>query len=318
MLRIHPLFLLSALPLIACGGSDGDEDITPEGPHHTYVASQVTVPTSQTQGRDFSFDVDGNGTLDNQLASTLNLLKAMAQIDAQVTVTGAVDQGDIILLVDVQTSSFDSSRAAGFQIKFGDKATAQPTPCTDASDAACRKHLAGNGQFTVAASSPTNAALGGEITGGVFEGGPGNLSLQLTLSSSAPPFRVDLAAAQAKVTGISDNGITSIVIGGAVTKQSIDNEIIPAIGGLLEAQTNTCSVNPDTTQGQPRCICTDPEDSVIDLLDNMPADCRITTAELAANPLLPILLATDVVVDGQPALSVGVGATAVKASFPAP
>lgn len=321
MSRFRPLFLLTALPLVACGGDDGgDDDVTPTGEHYTFVASEVTVPLSSNQGQEFGLDLNDDGVKDNQLAQSLSLLNSQAMINAQTTVTSGVNRGDIILLVDVQTPSFSSSGGTGFQIKFGDKATAQPAPCTDAADTACRKHLTGTGNFTVAASSPTNDALAGKIEGGVFEGGPGKIALQIALSDAPnSALTLNLIAARARLTGISADGVASIIVAGAVTKASIDNEIVPAIFNLANSMSASCV----TTATAGKCDCPDPADSeaVTELLDisgpggTGPEDCKFDLAEVKKNPLLPVLLRPDVTIDGQEALSVGVGAKAVKATF---
>src|SRR3569623_2957306 len=114
-------FLLAALvpmSLVACGGG-GDDQPTPEGPHYHYVANKVFVPTSSNESREFGLDLNGDGTVDNQLGNTLAALKSQAMFDIQATIDQSVNQGSIILLADFQTKDFTSSSAAGIQVFLG-------------------------------------------------------------------------------------------------------------------------------------------------------------------------------------------------------
>src|SRR6059058_5455945 len=117
-MAFRPFLLAAALipmSLVACGGS-GDSQPTPEGAHTHYVANKVFVPTSSTESREYGLDLNGDGTVDNQLGATLAALKSQGGFDIQATIDTAVNDGSIILLVDFQTKSFTSSSAAGIQV----------------------------------------------------------------------------------------------------------------------------------------------------------------------------------------------------------
>src|SRR5579859_4865306 len=97
------------LSLVACGSSDNsDAPPIPEGAHYGYVISQASIPTTTKEVTDFGLDLGSktsskqDGVVDNQLGQALSFLSGMVNI--QGTVTTAIDQGDIILLVDVQTA----------------------------------------------------------------------------------------------------------------------------------------------------------------------------------------------------------------------
>src|SRR5262249_39708956 len=154
-------------------------------------------------------DLNGDKSPDNQLGMVLGTLAGQG-FDVQGAIKGAVDQGDIILLLDLQTKSYSSTGAAGLAIKLGDKATAMPAPCTGATDTTCRHRLDGTGKFTFASGSPDDVAVAGKVVGGTFNGGPGNFSLQIALGGTQA-IQLDLIGARAKASGMSDNGIESVV-----------------------------------------------------------------------------------------------------------
>lgn len=316
-------FLLAAavlpMSLVACGGDDGE--IVPEGEHYHYVVNKAFVPTTNQQARDYGLDLDGNGQVDNQLGMVLSTLTGMG-FDLQGTIDAAVAEGSIILLVDFQTKDFQNTTAAGIQVFLGDNPN--PPACNpdesydEDTMMGCGHHLDGNGSFQIAANSPTNAALGGKIVNGTFTSNPGNLTLQIALGGS-DAIQLDLIGARAKASGISETMIGSgntggVVFGGAVTKEDIDNEVIPAIQKQLEP-----TIAQDCPGAPPDCGCMDGSTgkTIINLFDT-DNDCKVTVDEIKSNALIAATLAPDVTIDGKQALSIGLKATAVKGTFTTP
>lgn len=320
-MAFRPLLLAAALvpmSLAACGGSDGGQP-TPEGAHTHYVANKVFVPTSSTESREYGLDLNNDGTVDNQLGATLAALKSQGGFDIQATIDTAVNDGSIILLVDFQTKDFTSSSAAGIQVFLGDNP--MPAACNGSGDTTCGHHLTGTGSFDIAAGSPTNAALGGKIVGGTFTGGPGKLSLQIALGSGSP-IQLDLIGARVKASGISDTAIGSgtsggAIFAGAVSKDDIDNKVIPAIPPQLETTImRDCTMITPPVAG---CGCKSGSTgaTIISFFDAN-KDCAVTADELKANSLVMSLLQPDVTIDGVMALSLGIKATAVGGTFTVP
>jgi hypothetical protein len=270
------------------------------------------VPTSNPEATEFGLDLNGDRVNDNQLGAVLAALKSQG-FDVQSAITGAVDQGDIILLMDVQTPSFSSSGGTGLQVKLGTKAGAMPAPCTDAADMVCRKHLDGTGSFAVdTANTPEGAVVAGKIVGGTFTGGPGNISIKIALGS-AEGVQLDLIGARAKASGMSETGIESVILAGALTEGDLNTMVIPAIHAqLLPLVAEDCL---NTTP--PGCGCVDGSTgkTVMNLFDTMPKDCVLRVEEIANNTLIKSLLAPDVTIDGQPALSLGIKVQAVKGAI---
>lgn len=306
----HLLFLAAALPVAAC--SD-DGAAVPEGPHHTYIVSEASVPANNTEARESGLDLNGDKTPDNQLGMVLATLAGRG-IDVKGGIKKAIDEGDIILLLDLQTSSYTSSGGAGLQVKLGDKATAMPAPCTGTTDTVCRHHLDGRGTFTIASGSPDNAAVSGKIVGGTFNGGPGNISLQIALGGPQS-IRLDLIGARAKASGMSDTGIETLIVGGALTQADLNDKVIPAIQTQLDPL-----IMRDCTMltMPPGCGC--PSGStgatILNLFDTGTKDCKVSVAEITSNPLIQSLLAPDVEIDGTMALSIGLKVKATGATFP--
>jgi len=322
-MAFRPLLLAAAalvpMSLAACGGDDGGQP-TPEGAHTHYVANKVFVPTSSTESREYGLDLNGDGTVDNQLGATLAALKSQGGFDIQGTIDKAVADGSIILLVDFQTKSFTSSAASGIQVFLG--TNPNPAACNGSADTTCGHHLTGTASFDLAADAATNnIALGGKIVGGTFTGGPGKLTLQISLGGGTP-IDLDLIGARAKVSGISDTAIgmgTSggAIFAGAVSKDDIDNKIIPAIPPQLEA-----TIMRDCTMIMPPvagcgCAASSTGATIISFFDAN-KDCKVDADELKANQLVMSLLQPDVTIDGTMALSIGIKATAVGATFTVP
>ncbi len=305
------------LPSIAaCGGDDGEGNVVPEGTHYHYVANKVFVPTTNTQAREYGLDLNKDGTVDNQLGMVLSTLGSMG-FDIQMTLDEAVKEGSIILLADFQTKDFMNTTAAGVQVFLG----ANPTPpaCNGSADTTCGHHLDGNASFDIAQGSPTNAALGGKVVNGTFTGGPGNLSLQIALGGTEA-IQLDLIGARAKGSSITETQIGSgttggMIFAGAITKEDIDTKVIPAIQTqLVPTIERDC---PNATG--PTCVCMDGSTgkTILGLFDAND-DCSVSVDEIKTNSLIVSLLSPDVTVDGKMALSLGVKATAVKATYTAP
>ena len=311
MASLRLLFLASIIPssLVACGGGT-DGQAPPSGPHYTSVASELTVPANNTQAREIGLDLNADGTVDNQLGMVLGTLSNQG-FDVQTTVDDAVAKGSIILLLDLQTPSFSSTSGAGLEVKLGD--TPSPTPCTDpAVITTCGKHLAGTGSFTVAAGSAADSGVDGTITGGVFKGGPGNLSLQIALGGS-DPIDLDLIGARVKATSLTETGIGEAILAGAITESDLNAKVIPAVHAQLgPILTRDCQTTPPPDCG---CIANSTGKTILGLFDTTPKDCAVSIDEIKNNSLIKSLLSPDVTIDGVMALSLGISVKTVQATI---
>jgi len=310
------------LSLVACGGSSGNDAIVPEGTHYGYVVDKVFVPSTETQARDYGLDLGAlkseklDGTVDNQLGKALSGLSILG-IDAQGTVTTAVDEGSVLLLVDFQAKDFANTAAAGLGVKLGTMPS--PAPCTGTGPGrTCRQHLAGTGSFKIDSASPPNALLAGKVVGGVFSGGPGDVSLQLALGSAAP-ITLSLLQARAKATAITDAGM-DVVIGGALSENDLNTQLLPTVVTLVNGLIAT---NCTALTSPPNCGCNASGADILkqfDSKDGSAANCAISIAEINSNALIKSFLAPDVCskesCSAPDAVSLGIKLHLVKATFP--
>jgi hypothetical protein len=326
MASLRPLLALAAaaLPLIACGGDDGGT-VIPEGAHTQYVAKKAYVPTNNNQAREFGLDLNKDKTVDNQLGMVLGTLSSMG-FDIQGTIDKAVLEGSIILLVDFQTKDFTNSSAAGLQVLLGANPmpaacmtgetacnTAMPPVCTG-----CGHHLQGTGNFTI--KGAMDSLVSGKIVNGTFNGGPGNLTLQIALGDTSQAIELNLIGARAKATGITADKMDSVILAGALSQSDLNDKVIPAIQKqIAPIITRDC---PMATM-PPGCGCAanSTGKTVLDLFDGditgSTKDCAVSVEEIKGNSLIQSLLAPDVTIDGVMALSLGIKVEATKATFPA-
>jgi hypothetical protein len=310
-----------ALPLsfAACGGSSDEKPIVPKGAHYGYVISGVTLPKTAGEAVQVGLDLGSatsskpDGNPDNKLGRLLGTLASPPiKIDIQTAVSTAVDRGDIILLVDVQTEDLQNSSAAGFGVKLG--AMPSPAACTDASDITCRHHLDGHGSFTIAANSPTDAAVAGKIMSGAFTGGPGDVTLQVAFGASA--LSLDLVHARVQAT-IKPDGTLSATVGGLVTQDELKTQLGPVLQAqIMSLLTTQC------TGGTGTCGCPDNSTAATLLGLGIDAnnDCMISTDEILNFSVTKSLLVPDSCSKDScasaDALSISLPVQAVKATFP--
>ena len=334
MASIRLLFVALVLPLVACGGG-GEDQPTPEGPHYGYAASRLFVPTNNNQAREYGLDLNNDKTVDNQLGMVLGTLAGQG-FDVQGTIDKAVAEASIIILGDFQTTSFSSAGGAGLSIKLG----ANPMPaacnageeylCVNAQQMECDSGTAGctcsgcgrhltNGTFTI--GSDPNAAVAGKIVNGTFTGGPGSIQLKIALGSSEG-ITLDLIGARAKATGITEAAIDSVIVAGALTKDDLDMKVIPAIHMQIEPLiTEDCTM--PTMPPDCGCEAGSTGKTILNLFDTTGGagggkDCMVSVDEIKNNSLIQSLLAPDVTIDDKMALSLGIKASMVKATFPLP
>jgi hypothetical protein len=325
MAFLRPLIFaaaLSSMSLLACGSSGGGA--TPEGTHYHYVASRILVPTQPGDARAYGLDLNNDGLPDNALGNLLAALSSQG-INAQIDIDEAVFGGSITLLADVQTTDFTNAGAAGVQVYLG--ANPQPPACASgemvtcgsgstATCTGCQHDLTGTGMFSIDPSSPMNAALEGPIVGGTFKGGPGDLSLQISLSTGSP-IQLDLVGARAQASGVTATAIgdaststDGIILGGAITEDDLNMKVIPAVVGIIAGVITTHC--PGAVAGN--CMCDSTGTTVLNLFDTN-KDCVVTAAEISSSSFAMSLLAPDVTINGVAALSLGVKAFAVGATY---
>lgn len=274
-----------------------------------YVLDDVRLPADATEAAAYAFDLDGDASADNGVARVLAAYAAMGFQNQQVLDVWLA-RGQAIMLAQLGAEDFTNDADATFALYHG----AQPMPpaCAGPGFTNCGKHLLGTGSFIV--DGAPVPALGGAIANGVLAAGPGPLAVQFSLGYS-PPIRVQLVGARVELT---PTGTTLAgKIGGAIPQSEITANVLPA---LRESFATAVYLECDPFGDPPACDCAAGGlgEKVIGQLDTAPADCGISLAEVQADVATAALLAPDVVVDGQPALSIGLGVTAVHGTFAVP
>ena len=76
------------------GPVDGASDVPVSGIEHQFVIDEIYVPESSQQAKDYAFDLDHNGTLDNQYGNILAALRSsMGSTSPQAVMDAAMRQG---------------------------------------------------------------------------------------------------------------------------------------------------------------------------------------------------------------------------------
>jgi hypothetical protein len=342
MLSNRSLVLASALLLpfsiVACGGGDdsssksgtdggGSNTPPPAGTHYQYVVNKVNLPTASGQGTlasDYGLDLGSatsstpDGTVDNRLGQLLGTIGGL-NFPLQSGVDTAINKGEINLLVDFQTTDFATASNAGFTVKYG--ANPMPAPCANAADMTCGLQLKGGASFTIDPTSPSDAQIPGAVTGGTFNGGPGNVSLAIALGAGT--INISLVHARVKAMGISATGMMSVNVGGLVTMDELTNTLAPAIATAVNGELTAlgCQATGSST-ATPPCGCTGDTTvpKLIYGLFDTDHNCVITGTEITSSATLQPYLTPDSCSTNSctaaDSLSLGVNVSAVPAMFP--
>jgi hypothetical protein len=283
----------------------------------SYVVSAVTLPTSSSQ---FAFDLNRDGTPDDELATVVQDLSGGAGLNPQADVTASIGSGSSILLIT------QASTDAAFQTAGCVGTSVQPGLATASPD------FSGNGSFSLDTSTAA-AALTGPIQGGVFTGAepaPATTSpLTVKLSLFGNALAVALVDPQITYT-IGSGGLASGVINGAVLRADLE-AFYASIAAGLNAQIAADPTSPSSktelalfdTGGaaDPACgtTCKNPDNSCA-----AKSDGRIDPCEVSSNSTVQSIFAPDVQLFSgttfapgkgtADSLSAGFGFTAVSAT----
>jgi hypothetical protein len=316
--------------LAGCGGGDGPTP--PEETGHGFVVDSLLVPSTAAEAVDtYGLDIDGkeNDTdrgVDNALGRTFATLSAT--IDIRAAVSASVDVGSIILLVDVRSADLTADARVGVGMYLG--ANPVPVACQDEQDQTCRKHLDGAGSFDLAPGTPTDTVLTGSLADGGFsmsaEDEPGQIAIAFPALDGGEPVVADLVGARISIQSVSESGLASGILGGAIPADDFEQIVLPSFHQGLAAQ-----VAADCTGAPPACCTPDSGgEGILQFFDPLSTDCMVSFDEFRNNFFLSLLLNPDVDLfdaDGNynpnsdnvnDALSLGLGFSAVTAIFTAP
>lgn len=296
------LALGGASALVACGdgttsSSGNDAGTTNTGPdvtmakgdNYDFVVDSLSLPKDSKQ---FSIDLDGDKKVDNGLALIINILGTV-NLDAQAGVSDSVTNGDVVVLLSVQSSDkgFTTDDTAGVTLYIGKP---MPGMCPDGGipDGGCPGAPVFNGMGMFAAdNSVAPSAFLGKFAASTFKSNdpvttklPVKVQLKLALVPGAPPVAIPLNAGHIQFT--HQNGkLIDGSLQGAVRAADLNSTVLPAVVKFLNDKVKTDPASATTmmilnlfdTGG---CGSAMAMDKVIDL-------CEVATNGLIKNLLLP-------------------------------
>jgi hypothetical protein len=329
--RARSGLMLVCLPalLAGCGGDDGGP--TPPEDHGFVVDSLIVPSTANEALTTYGLDIDGKDGdgdrgVDNALGRSFATLSNT--IDIGAAVRAGVDAGSIILLLNVSSADLTANGRMEVGMYLG--ANPVPAACESEQDEVCRKHLDGAGSFELAPDAPTDTILAGSLQDGGFsmsaDDEPGRVAIALPALDGGAPLVVELVGARISIQSVSEAGLTSGIIGGAIPADDFEQTILPSFHEGLAAQ-----VAADCTGTPPGCCTPDSAgEGILQFLDPFTDDCMVSYDEFRNNLFLGPLFNPDVDLfdaDGNyapnsdgtnDALSLGLGFSAVTATFTAP
>ena len=298
-----------ALLLLVATGCTEEPSPPPVGDLHQYAVGELHLARTNTEARQYSLDVNGDGTPDNQLGLVFSALEGQGYAIAD-TADEALVRGRAIMLAQLQTTSFERSEVAGVQTFLG--ASPVPAACTDPDDlATCGQHLQTRAHYDLLPDGASDLGAATFVEGR-FEAAIGTLPVELSISNDGP-IRVDLQRARIQLVDMTATGGTAVVTGG-ITLHDRDNVVIPAATGELQRIVAT-----DCTPATTSCGC--PTNSrglqLLELFD-LDDSCAIDVDEVRTSNLVQALLSPDLGTGRDQLLSFGFGVAFVPAEFIAP
>ena len=295
--------------------NDAPSTCVPGANAREFVLRAMTLPTTRAE---YAFDLNGDGTVDNQFGGVLVGLGGL-NLGSQGNVDAAIAAGtDVVLFAEISSDAQLVSDACAHT----EVATGNPHP-PDAGggytidDAGSAADFAG--ALAAAAFASTAPASGPDV----------QWTVKLPLFDPTAPIALPLHGAHVVYTNAGGN-LTEGRLHGAIKSEDVQAHFVPALAAKLNA---VVQANPSSSDAQQiKSVfdkgngnggsCTNPDSST-----SAPNDGKIGLCEVAGNALLLSLLAPDVqMFDGSTyepsaanktpdSVSFGVAFTAGPASF---
>lgn len=312
-------YLLSAVLLAGCTDpndpfpcipvDDGRVDVGAGAIAQTYLLDSLNLPGSAQEASELAFDLDldDQGRPDNALGQVLSVLVAVDAGDVEGAANQAIEQGQLLHLLTIVSTDFDSSDAAMVRLQHGVDRDGDPSDNFSGVEVFGIDSTRGHGRLEGSIESGRLLASGAQLP----------IALAVPGSSAIYPLRLDIARIDAVVT---DTGLEGR-IGGAIPEDQVLSVFVDFLSEAIEVALARDCVGRDCTQDSFGAL-------VIDIFDTNPPDGQISTQELEQSNLLQLLLTPDMDsrnrVDGdlalrcdgeKDALSIGFEFTAVPAEI---
>jgi hypothetical protein len=198
--------------------SDSDTDTGPT-PRH-YVTDSIELPFNDATATAFAKDLDGDGDLDDAIGQILSQMTGVLGGDTFGRASDeAIAAGTLVDLHSIVADDLVDTASATWRIYVGDDA---PDP-----------DFGGAGAFAIAADSPRDSFVEGMIVAGTFTGGPGTVTVELSIFASEP-MKVELVGALLDATVTED--ACSGRLTGAVRREDFDGAIASAWFAAIDAE----------------------------------------------------------------------------------
>jgi hypothetical protein len=251
--------------LVAC-----TDPTTATGKRELFQVTSEHVATTSVNAHSYGVDVNGDGTIDNQLSTCFTEIVHEQFGDPQADTDAAMSAGQLLMTFEVQY-------------------------------AADRSHLVNVTSYTTTAADANPPAtiadpLVGSFDHDVIDAGPGPLALVIA------PFGipVSLSLAHAHIQAFTTGDALHAVVGGGVDPAVVHEQLVPQwADALTSIVARDCEV--------PGCSCTagSPGAAAIGYFDSN-RDCSISTEEIEAYPLFQSFVDPDLMIDGKPYVSIGI------------
>lgn len=288
---------------------------TDQGDRYDYIVNQLVVPDLDHEN--IGVDLDGDGIVDNRLGDILGIIPS-GELNANESIAWAIRDGHFVLLVRLMMDSFQDDYAMAFQLFLGD-------PTADATE----DNLTGSGHAAIHEDSSRDLHLCGSVINGYMDAGPGILQVAMSLEDLSLILMLDRAMAVSE-DEISAEGLSRMMIGGGISRQALETEIIPALllflnRKIIEDPEGDLAVTILDMADGPSCDSSVPgcEDVVAGedecaAWDQDPDNPPLTLTELSCNALMAAVLAPDVDFDGDGEnehISLGIQVSAVPVTI---
>ena len=279
---------------LLAGGCLGDTAEQVPGQHFHYIVSDMQLHKQQQSGSPIvaiqGLDLDGDNNGDNQLGAVFNLLRSNG-FEIQPTLTAAIQNGDILLGLDVQTPNMQNADSVNVQVRTG--FAASPTPCSGDAPIMCGQHLHGDATIVVDAPTPSLYSTGA-LSKSVLLTRGGILPVRLALEKNN---YIELNLHEAAVSITFEDTNPTGTLAGVVLAADIERVLVPQIGlQFRRIVDEDCGTKvPGRHRRLQYCQCRAQSRGFYLLaLFDQNEDCLVSDQEIMANSLTRSLLSPDI------------------------
>ncbi len=205
-----------------------------QGDAYDYIFSEIIAPETDEDAEKIGVDVNYDGKVDNALAGFFVLFPASTGESLNSDLNEAVQNGEYLVLGRMHVSAWPTDEAIAIQVFQG-----------AASEDATQDNLSGQGTVNIADGEDRSLFLKGELIEGMVETCPGTIRFPFYLDSTVLNLKIEKTRFVS--TGeITEDGWEEMMIGGGLSRQTIDDQLLSALVVYLNRKTLE---NPNSTHG---------------------------------------------------------------------